>query len=616
MIVIEVAGAPGAGKTSLLPTVSVACVAAGLRPYTVETAARPFVERTPPGWLLRLLPASPRRRAAWGLYRVLSWMAAVRLALTRPALARHVLMSQRRRPAEADAGARRVLYWYIRTAGSYELLRSLGRPGEALILDEGFVHRTVQVHTSAVEKPDLDRIAAYVALLPPCDVVVVVRASVDACIRRVHARGAWSRLRHREAAEIDSFVRNAHQAIELAAEAARRTGRPVLDVDNDGDVAGAESALHERLAEQLRRDVPRARKQPQARPRLRLPRRAELVRTFKARTSVPAIDAGGCDGILSEYGLEATGPPVNVPFGARNANVIVHTNGGTKVVRRHRSTSQLRSILHEHAILLELERLDFPAVRVRKARDGHTVVHRGEDTYAVFEFEPGRNLSSSYLPRSGRAGLVDAAGRTLASLHGALADFHPPGGHHVGHRTPDGGVAADLAWHLQALDDIASQASGRQAEDKDHAGLLGRRVWLTAELIRLHDRLAEASPREVLIHGDYGLHNLMFRRDGVAVVSDFELARRDWRLVDLIIVMSRMRSELTPTFLDGYRSEADLPSTEWKHLDDVWQYHRLTGAIRSWHNYCRYGGEHRLVTAVERLEQAAAVRSRAMAIWA
>jgi hypothetical protein len=112
-----------------------------------------------------------------------------------------------------------------------------------LIVDEGFVHRTVQLNSSAVERPDRAQVVAYVDALPLTDLVVIVHAPPEVCRQRVQARGVWPRLQHRSAAEIAMFVTNAHRAIGIAADHLRAGRRPVIEIDNDDDLSDAEVRL-------------------------------------------------------------------------------------------------------------------------------------------------------------------------------------------------------------------------------------------------------------------------------------------------------------------------------------------------------------------------------------
>jgi len=252
-VVVELVGAPGAGKTTLLPAVLRACRAAGLHPYTVVEAARPFAARTPVGRTIGgLLPTTLRRKALWAVFLGARALGAVRLAAGRPRLVRYVLASQRGRPPGADRRERRVLHWYARSAGAYRFLTARARAGEAIVMDEGFVHRAVQLHASSVEAPEPARIEKYADLIPRPDLLVHVRAPVEVCERRVRSRGPWERFRGRDPRELSRFVAHAHRATELVVEAVRARGWPVIAIDNDGeDPAEAGAALAPRVVAAL-----------------------------------------------------------------------------------------------------------------------------------------------------------------------------------------------------------------------------------------------------------------------------------------------------------------------------------------------------------------------------
>lgn len=235
-VIIEMLGAPGAGKTTMIGAVEDGCRDAGRTPFTIERAARRFAARTLPGRLAsRVVPDRFDRRAQWAVYRLVSGWHTVRFAVVHRRLALYLLHSQRGRPAAADARGRRVVYWYLRMMGSYGFLRSNAAPDEVIVIDEGFVHRAVQLHASAVESPTASQIAEYVAVLPRPDLVVHVCASSAACWRRVQARGAWARLSHRSPADIERFVQHAHSTVTLLRAELDRQEWPVLEVDNDSE---------------------------------------------------------------------------------------------------------------------------------------------------------------------------------------------------------------------------------------------------------------------------------------------------------------------------------------------------------------------------------------------
>jgi hypothetical protein len=226
-----------------------ACRNAGLRPYTIVDAGRAFASRTLAGRAATAaLPERLRNKALWAIFLGGRSISAAAFAARRPGLARYVLASARGRPAAANARERKVLHWYVRLMGSYGFLTSRGRAGDALVLDEGFLHRTVQLHTSAVEVPDVGRIDAYADLIPRPDLLVHVRAPIDVCERRVRSRGVWDRFHREDPSELSRFVANAHRATVLIAAAAEAKGWRVVEIDNDGsDPLEAGGALRARI---------------------------------------------------------------------------------------------------------------------------------------------------------------------------------------------------------------------------------------------------------------------------------------------------------------------------------------------------------------------------------
>jgi hypothetical protein len=79
---------------------------------------------------------------------------------------------------------------------------------------------------------------------------VFVDASVRQCPQRVHDRGVWDRLAHRQPAEVDQFVGNAHHTVSLTRREIGGRGWPVIDVDNGTiDPETARAALRRELAQ-------------------------------------------------------------------------------------------------------------------------------------------------------------------------------------------------------------------------------------------------------------------------------------------------------------------------------------------------------------------------------
>lgn len=248
-LVIEFLGAPGAGKTTLLSTAIAALQEQGIHGRTVLQAARPYARRTLVGQVVgQWMPWRWQRPVLWQLFYHQSSLYRLRFFARHPQLLRQVVAGQRNRPDAAGTRQRRVLYWFWRTAGYYEFLIRHGRLGEALLLDEGFIHRVVQLFTSPIETPQSAAIAAYVDQLPQPDCVIFVHAPAEVCYERIYRRGVWEHFRDSSPAEVKRFVEHAACAVELAAGRARHNGWTVLEVDNGGtDLRTAQAALCRQL---------------------------------------------------------------------------------------------------------------------------------------------------------------------------------------------------------------------------------------------------------------------------------------------------------------------------------------------------------------------------------
>jgi Ser/Thr protein kinase RdoA (MazF antagonist) len=348
-------------------------------------------------------------------------------------------------------------------------------------------------------------------------------------------------------------------------------------------------------------------------PRIPLPGR--VLDVAAARLRPPAIGRDAADAILGEYGLRATKRVRNLPAGRRNRSVVVHTPAGRKVLKRYRAGWAVPTIVHEHSILRHLASNGFPAVRVDATLAGGTFVERDDDRYALFAFEDGVNLAGFLLPFERRLRLWALAGRLLATFHRATEGFVPEGRHHLGYTGPFGERSRDLAWHLDALEELADVGPTTGPEPDDLRWLCDNAERIGDRMRFLHEDLDGASLARSMIHGDVGLHNILFRRDGSATLLDFELARLDWRMIDIVTVLSRAGTRLAHGFLAGYEDVAGPPGDDWRFLPDVWQFYRLSGAVRSWRTYTLLGDGRRLTTARGRVEEADRISEGGTVAW-
>lgn len=248
VMVIELAGAPGAGKTTVLPLVVDAVRRRGLAVLDPARAGRALAARTRP-WaaVARWVDDRHHDRALWMIYVVYATALGIGLTLSRPGLVR-LLARQSRRPPQAMVSERHVVRWFIRHAGTERMFRRFGETGEVLVVDEGYVHRVVQLFTSAVEQADIVAVRGYLLDVPVPELVVFVDAPADIAFSRVQARGVWTRMSELRDDHVATFVRNAAEAVAHAADCVRNEGWLVVTVTNDADIDSLAFELPANLA--------------------------------------------------------------------------------------------------------------------------------------------------------------------------------------------------------------------------------------------------------------------------------------------------------------------------------------------------------------------------------
>ena len=118
-------------------------------------------------------------------------------------------------------------------------------------------------------------------------------------------------------------------------------------------------------------------------------------------------------------------------------------------------------------------------------------------------------------------------GAILSRIHRDLAGFLPVGRHHLGFAGYEGARHRDMAWHAARVAKMsAASAELPDPADRSHAQwLVARGPWIIDEMARLDEQLTAAQLPRLIIHGDYGLHNLVVRTLDRGTPVDFELAR-------------------------------------------------------------------------------------------
>jgi thymidylate kinase len=236
-MIIELFGQMGAGKTTVSSTVKNILHQRHYRTYDLSEAIIHCLERSFLGRTLqRLVPLSAGRRARllrliylYGVY-PLYWM---RFTLFNMKLVSVVYQSQfnNRLPWWHR---RIILRLFFRIAVAYLFLQDRLRSSEFVILEEGLIHRAVNLYAWHLQGIEHDSVRQYFSLLPALDFVIQVHAPTDVCAQRCAVRGLPLRLRDKDEDTVALFFQNAAEIVNLAADCLSASGCTLIMVDNSG----------------------------------------------------------------------------------------------------------------------------------------------------------------------------------------------------------------------------------------------------------------------------------------------------------------------------------------------------------------------------------------------
>ena len=298
---------------------------------------------------------------------------------------------------------------------------------------------------------------------------------------------------------------------------------------------------------------------------------------------------------MTNYELDFRTEKMKPTRGKRGINIIVDTSNGKKLLKIYNQKLDKSTIIHEHSILNHLKKLNFSSARVVADKSGQSLTHHKNRYYALFDFVEGLYQCRDYvfLPHHYEK-YIKLSGKMLGLLHEKLKAFVPEGYNPDGFRSKNGDRRRGLEWHLVKLDDCIEQnsKSSNAARKNPQIRILRKSEELKNRLVRLDTFLKNANLSRGTIHGDYGLHNILFQKDGPPVIIDFEMARMEWRLVDIARTLysfcgNDVQSSLKKMqiFLEGYQTRWPLTEYEFNFFPHVWEYLNIKGCILAWYNY-------------------------------
>ncbi|UJM85121.1 phosphotransferase enzyme family protein [Rhodanobacter denitrificans] len=286
-------------------------------------------------------------------------------------------------------------------------------------------------------------------------------------------------------------------------------------------------------------------------------------------------------------------PPLGAPTGIAwhsprplSAACLVETAHATVFVKRHhRRVRSAATLAEEHRFIAHLRDRGMPLPAVLRDAHGQTAVASGDWVYEVHEQAAGIDLYREAISWEPLPDLDHAhtAGRMLATLHDAAADYRAPQRDtHILVARSELIAAPDPVAALRAqLPQRAGLADYLRARDwpRDFAELLA--PWHAAA----QPRLAQQAP--LWTHGDWHVSNLCWSGGGsdarISAVLDFGLAAANVALFDLATAIERnaiawlaldsgldaAHPDIACALIEGYRRQRPLGATELHLLADL-----------------------------------------------
>lgn len=507
--------------------------------------------------------------------RLETWLWNARFALANPRLAWEA--------ARAAVGAplpwwhRRLILGLVLGVGG-KMERARGGPREHVVLvDEGLVHRTVNLFAWYAQ-PMADAVQRYAERVPTDGIFIYVDARPATARRRALARGLPKRLVGRSPAEVSAFISRARRVVEVAIETSERRGATVIRVANGRSLRRAVNEAADATAALVRGARTEAPTPPAFHPRwptvARPDRRTGRMVARRSGAIAPAV----LEAVIGRYGLARRGRTRTLTApGARGSTVRVRTSGGGDVVvKRYKNTVEPSAIQIEHAVLQALEHGDIPTPRIRRTDAGFTSVDLDGACFAVYDYIGGyRHPHELVMVPSDRHHLETVAGGLLGMLHRATERLDVPPSSSLGFVRRGGPRVRGVEWFTERL---AEAPVPRRV-----------RAWIHGSMWRLWETFAAEDLPITVIHGDYGPYNLLVRPDAVPVIVDWELARLDWRLVDVATALqwfARRRRGwdigAARRVLAAYRRTTDASQAELERAPEMLAYLALQRAAVAW----------------------------------
>lgn len=247
--------------------------------------------------------------------------------------------------------------------------------------------------------------------------------------------------------------------------------------------------------------------------------------------------------VLSRYDIGVIQSIHRFRRGAESSpKVLIRSARGDFILKR-RAPERVDTarVAFSHRVQTHLADRRFPLPRLIRSRpDGHTLIALDDRLYEMFEYIHGEKYDQS-------GQMTDAAGRALATLHLALADFSP------------GDDAPTATYHDAEGVRANLEALKGQLDAADHGVIEELRGLYADAASRVEERGLAQWPTQV-IHGDWHAGNMLFRNGAVVGVIDYDTVRVAPRIIDVAngaLQFSLQRGPGSPTDAESWPAPPD-----------------------------------------------------------
>ena len=235
---IEFIGMVGAGKTTIAQSLQSLLRDRGYTVLSRGEAVFICLERSFVGRLVhKLVPTAVWRRRILRAFYIGGprFWNQLYFVLTQPKLTWQIYQSQFRR--DIPWWHRRIiLNLFFRMAGTYFYLRHRLRPEEIVLLEEGFLHRAVNLYAWEVKELEVGILRSYFSALPVLDLVIFIQTPISVCLERSQMRGHPSRVELQDPKVLERFMAQASRIIQMAADFLANDSREVITIDNSQEL--------------------------------------------------------------------------------------------------------------------------------------------------------------------------------------------------------------------------------------------------------------------------------------------------------------------------------------------------------------------------------------------